>query len=154
MAQPIRIDQRYGAGDMWLANCHPHPARVWKSWHAGALASIASGAHWLVAETTVIHGMPAASRIREAARGPVLCDPHGDRAWWLVPLGAAEELADVPQVRVRHAGWMLRCPPGGRALERVHWLWQPDGSGHLTDPAVLASAFGPGGYRPLAEDRG
>ncbi|MFE9446497.1 hypothetical protein ACFYO2_48255 [Streptomyces sp. NPDC006602] len=151
MAHPISITDRYTAGDTWLANCHTDPTRVWKTWHAGAVAPITSGTHWLVAQTTVAHGLPAASRIREEQRGPVLIDPYGDRAWWLVPLDAAEELADVRQVRMRHAGWILRCPPTGREVDRLSWLWNPDGSGHLTDPAVLAAAFGPGGSRSPGE---
>jgi len=151
MAHPMSISTEYGAGDRWLADCHTRPAEVWRTWHSGALAPIVSGVRWLVAETTVAHGMPAAARIPEEQRGPVVFDPYGDRAWWLVPLDSAEEFAEVRQVQMRHPGWMLRCPPTGRELERVHWLWQPDGSGHLTDPAVLAAAFGPGGYRPRAE---
>ncbi|MEU0069533.1 hypothetical protein ABZ027_08310 [Streptomyces sp. NPDC006332] len=149
----MSVATKYGAGDTWLANCHTRPADVWKAWHSGALAPIVSGAHWLVAETSVSHGMPAAARIREEQRGPVLIDPYGDVAWWLVPLDAAEELADVRQIRMRHAGWTLRCPPSGREMERLQWLWDPNGSGHLTDPAVLAAAFGPGGYRPRTEDQ-
>lgn len=151
MAHPMSIAQRFEAGDVWLADCHTHPALVWKAWHAGTLAEIESGARWLIAESTVTQGMPAASRIREEQRGPVLMAPYANVAWWLVPLDAAEELADVRQLRVRHTGWTLRCPPTGREMERMQWLWDPDGTGHLTDPAVLAAAFGPGGYRRPTE---
>ncbi|MBM7091043.1 hypothetical protein JTP67_21365 [Streptomyces sp. S12] len=151
MPQPTRPTAQYAAGDAWLADCHALPAHVWKAWHADALAPIASGAHWLVAESTVARGLPAASRIPERRRGPVLIDPYGDRTWWLVPLEAATELADIRQVTVMPPGWVLHCPPVGREVERLHWLWSPDGSGLLTDPAVLAAAFGPGGYRPTTE---
>lgn len=68
-------------------------------------------------------------------------------AWWLVPLDAAEELADVRAVSVKPHGWTLHCPPSGQVLRKHLWLNYPDGSGVLTDPAVLAAAFGPGGFR-------
>ncbi|MCT7353611.1 hypothetical protein N4P33_15725 [Streptomyces sp. 15-116A] len=151
MPQPTRLAARYAAGDAWLADCHAHPATVWKAWHADTLAPIVSGTRWLVAESTVTRGLPAASRIRDQQRGPVLIDPYRDRSWWLVPLEAAAELDDVRQVTVKPPGWILRCPPAGREVEHLHWLWSPDGTGHLTDPAVLAAAFGPGGRRHLAE---
>ncbi|MFC9911053.1 hypothetical protein [Streptomyces sp. NPDC059862] len=95
--------------------------------------------------------MPAATRIREEQRGPVLADGELDRAWWLVPLDAAEKLADVRQLVVRPAGWSLHCPSMGSYVDGRFWLWRPDGSGRLTDAAVLAAAFGPGGYRLPAE---
>lgn len=145
------VAQRHGAGDAWLASCAMDPDLVRETWDADQLAPIASGAHWLVAESTIVHGLPAASRIREDQRGPVLMSPYEDRAWWLLPLGSANELADVRQLWLWPAGWALRCPPVGRELARVHWLWAPDGTGHLTDPAVLAAALGPGGYRPIPE---
>ncbi|MFI5673408.1 hypothetical protein [Streptomyces cellulosae] len=150
MAHPMSVTTEFGSGDTWLAQCSMHPALVRKAWRLGTLASIHSGARWRVAETTVAHGMPAAARIRETQRGPVLIDPYGDRAWWLVPRDAEDELSDVRQVQVHPAGWILRCPPTGREMERLHWLWSPDGTGHLTDPAVLAAAFGPGGRLPEA----
>ncbi|MGP4087633.1 hypothetical protein [Streptomyces sp. KR55] len=98
--------------------------------------------------------MPAAIRIPEQQRGPVLADPDLDKTWWLVPLDAAEELAHVRQVTLQPAGWTLGCPPTGRQVAGRWWLWRPDGSGRLTDPAVLAAAFGPGGYRLTEEALG
>ncbi|MET9083739.1 hypothetical protein ABZX77_17900 [Streptomyces sp. NPDC004237] len=91
--------------------------------------------------------MPALTRIPEGQRGPVLADVQGDSAWWLVPLDAAEELADVRAVSVKPPGWTLDCPPASRMLFGHLWLNYPDGTGVLTDPAVLAAALGPGGYR-------
>ncbi|WP_171113040.1 MULTISPECIES: hypothetical protein [unclassified Streptomyces] len=154
MAQPTPLVARYEAGDAWLADCSAHPDLVRQAWDAEELAPIASGEHWLVAESRLVTGMPAAVRLRDEQRGPVLADPDLDKLWWLVPLDAAEELADVRQVSVQPAGWMLRCPPTGWQVEGRWWLWRPDGSGHLTDPNVLAAAFGPGWHRRPTEALG
>lgn len=151
MAQPMRFAAVYEAGDAWLADCSAHPTLVRAAWNKDALAPIASGARWLVAETALLTTMKALNRVREEHRGPVLADTEVDKAWWLVPLDAADELADWRQVTVHVTGWPLHCPPTGWHLETRMWLCRPDGSGRLTDPAVLAAAFGPGGYRHLAE---
>ncbi|MGW0596122.1 hypothetical protein ACWD11_03140 [Streptomyces sp. NPDC002776] len=151
MALPMRLTELYEAGDAWLADCSAHPVLVHAEWDAERLAPITSGGRWLVAETQLVFGMPALSRIREDHRGPVLADPASDTAWWLVPPSAADELTDVRHAKLRPDGWILRCPPTGWALEGRFWLARPDGSGRLTDPAVLAAALGPGGYRHSAE---
>ncbi|CAK7285082.1 hypothetical protein SGPA1_30955 [Streptomyces misionensis JCM 4497] len=49
------------------------------------------------------------------------------------------------------AGWELECPTVVRFLGGRWWVEAPDGTGQLTDPALLAAAFGPGGYRREAE---
>ncbi|MFJ5779886.1 hypothetical protein [Streptomyces sp. NPDC093094] len=143
------VAQRHVAGETWLARCTQDPDFVRAEWDADRLVPFVSGVHWLVAETSVVHGLPAASRIPEALRGPVLADPYADRAWWLVPLDADEDLAGIRQVTVHPTGWALRCPAPGWEIDRRYWLWRPDGSGRLTDSAVLAAALGPGGCRLL-----
>ncbi|MGW5258142.1 hypothetical protein ACWERW_35345 [Streptomyces sp. NPDC004012] len=152
MALPMRLAELYEAGDAWLADCSAYPDLVRQTWNAEELAPVASGEHWLVAESHVSNGLPALARIREERRGPVLVDAYADKAWWLVPPQAAEDLADVHTVSVKPSGWLLHCPPLGAMVQGHFWLWHPDGSRHLTDPAVLAAAFGPGGNRPAAED--
>ncbi|WP_409471984.1 hypothetical protein [Streptomyces sp. HC307] len=147
MDHPMQLAQRYVAGDAWLAQCSAHPDLVRQAWQTDDLATLASGESWLVAESRLVTGMAAAVRIREEQRGPVLADPELDRAWWLVPTGGAGELAGVRQVTVQPAGWSLHCPPTGQQVAGRWWLWRPDGTGRLTDPAVLAAAFGPGGHR-------
>ncbi|MFE7447598.1 hypothetical protein ACFU7X_44870 [Streptomyces chartreusis] len=90
-------------------------------------------------------------RIPEEQRGPVLADLKADKLWWLAPVDAAEELADVRQLLVQPAGWCLHCPPTGWQIDGRMWITRPDGWGRLTDPALLAGATGPGGYRLRAE---
>lgn len=138
------------AGDAWLADCSAHPNLARQAWTWGALAPIASGSHWVVAESVLVTGMQALSRIRAEHRGPVLADPLLDRAWWLVPSNVAEELADVRPVLVQPVGTPLHCPPTGWQVCGRFWLYRPDGTGQLTDPAILAAALGPVG-NPLAE---
>jgi hypothetical protein len=150
MALP-KSDQRYEAGDAWLADCSAHPALVRAAWDGEVLAPIVSGGRWLAAEAQLATRYPMVVRIPAEHRGPVLADPEMDKLWWLVPLDAAEELADVRQLVVRPPGWCLRCPPTGWQMDGRMWITRPDGSGRLTDPAVLAAAFGPGGYRLPAE---
>ncbi|MFG2948173.1 hypothetical protein [Streptomyces adustus] len=151
MAQNTSTALRYEAGDAWLADCSADPKLVQLAWNDGALAPIDSGARWLVAESRLFYAMQALWRIPEGQRGPVLADGDGDQAWWLVPLDAAEELADVRAISVKPHGWPLHCPPVGRMLAGHLWLNHPDGTGLLTDPAVLAAALGPGGYRHRRE---
>lgn len=148
MALRMRFAEVYEAGDAWLADCSAYPDLVRQAWELEALAPIASGRHWLAAESELVAGMQALNRIRDERRGPVLADPMVEKAWWLVSLDAAAELADVRQVNVRPVGWALHCPPTGWQACGRFWLSRPDGSGRLTDPAVLAAAFGPGGLLP------
>ncbi|MPY34106.1 hypothetical protein FNH09_23510 [Streptomyces adustus] len=143
----MRFAELYEAGDAWLADCHAHPNLVREAWSFQAAAPIRTGTSWLAAESSLVPGMKALYRMREEHRGPVLADPPQDRMWWLVPLNAADELADVRQVCVQPAGSVLHCPPTGQQVWGRFWLSRPDGSGLLTDPTVLGAAFGPGGYR-------
>ncbi|MEU1273203.1 hypothetical protein [Streptomyces sp. NPDC005799] len=130
MAHPrMRFTAVYEAGEAWLADCSTHPDFVREAWHVEALAPIPSGTRWLAAETLLVTGMQARSGISEAHRGPVLADPVVDRAWWLVPLNASDELADLRPVTVRPVGWPLHCPPTGRQACSRFWLTHPDGSG-------------------------
>jgi hypothetical protein len=148
MASPtLRFAEVYEAGDAWLADCSGHPDLVRQSWELDALAPIPSGKRWLAVESRLVAGMQALGRIQEECRGPVLADPMTDMIWWLLPLNTAEELANVRQVRVRPAAWPLHCPPTGWQMCGRFWLSRPNGSGRLTNPAVLAAAFGPGRYR-------
>ncbi|MEV7125867.1 hypothetical protein [Streptomyces sp. NPDC093260] len=142
---------RHQAGNAWLADCTDRPDLVQLIWDADCLAPLMTGGRWLVAESRLTSGWRPASRIREDQRGPILADPNGDRLWWLVPIDAADELDDVRQLRVHPPGWVLRCPPVGVQSEGRFWLRSPDGTGRLNDPAVVAAAFGPGGYRLTGE---
>lgn len=145
MALSTRNAQLYEAGDAWLAGCSARPDLARQAWNLEALAPIASGSHWLVAESMLVAGMQALSRIRDERRGPVLADPLLDRAWWLVPPCSAGALAHVRGVLLQPVGTPLHCPPTGWQTCGRFWLHRPDGTGQLTDPAILAAALGPVG---------
>lgn len=149
-----RTAAAYEAGDNWLADCATHPDLVWQAWDMEYLAPIATGVHWLAAEVRLVPTAAVLKRIGTARLGPVLADPGLDLAWWLVPPGAAEDLADVRQVTVHPVGWHLHCPPTGWFQCGRLWLYRPDGTGALNDPVLLAAALGPGGgYRLTPEAR-
>lgn len=144
MAQSIRVAGRsHEAGDAWLADCSDRPDLVREAWGVEALASITTGRCWLAAEVQLVSVLSAMKRVPSKHLGPVLADPTVDLAWWLVTLDAAPHLADIRQVTARPVGWPLRCPPTGWQLCGRLWLNRPDGSGHLTDPALLGAALGP-----------
>ena len=74
MALPMRNAELYKAGDAWLADCSARPDLVREVWSLEGVAPIRSGPHWLVAESMLVTGMQALSRIRDEHRGPVLVD--------------------------------------------------------------------------------
>ncbi|WP_051814889.1 hypothetical protein RFN58_18920 [Streptomyces iakyrus] len=159
----LKYTERYLAGDSWLAGCSEHPDLVREAWSLEALAPIPSGRartrrrracrspSKLVAEAPLIASMQAHDRIPSERQRPVVADPASDTTWWLVPLDTVEDLADLRAVTVQPAGWPLHCPPTGWPACGRFWFTRPDGTGELTDCAVLAAAFGPGGYRRPAE---
>ncbi|MEU5091738.1 hypothetical protein [Streptomyces sp. NPDC021356] len=147
MALSVKPAALRATGNSWLANSTERPDLAQRIWAAGLPIPLMSGSRWLVAESRLSRGWPAASRIREEQRGPIVADPDGDRLWWLVPTDAEVELEDVRSLRVHPAGWVLHCPPVGEELKGLFWLVAPDGTGRLNDPVVVAAAFGPGGRR-------
>ncbi|MFD3412371.1 hypothetical protein [Streptomyces cyaneofuscatus] len=132
-------------GTDWLASCAPDPVQVHHSWDRDEFALVRSGALWVAVEAAITPTVTAMQRIGPDCLGPVLVYPGADRAWWLLPPGVADLLADLPQLAVHPAGWGLRCPPADRYVDGPGWLEEPDGSGQLTNPAALGAAFGPAG---------
>jgi hypothetical protein len=129
-------------GDAWLAECSGHERLVHEVWSVGGLAPIHC-TQWLAAEAQLATALEARKRIPAKARGPLLLDSGLDAAWWLVPLDAADELADIRPLTVHPYDWPLHCPSPQRPAGGRFWLDAPDGSGKVTDPACLAAAFGP-----------
>lgn len=133
------------AGDAWLADCSARPDLVRTAWDAKALAEFPTGLHWRVAETPLLSSMEAIGWIGGERLGPVLADVYRGTMWWLLPPDLSDELDGTRQLTVRPPGWILKCPPVLHSVAGRWWIERPDGSGLLTDPAVLAAAFGPGG---------
>jgi hypothetical protein len=140
----------HAAGNTWLAEAAPVPAAVHRAWAREELAEIPAGRSWTVAEAPLLPSLAAMQRIGSVRLGPVLATTEPDLAWWLLPLDAAEHLADVRRLTLRPDGWPLPCPPCESALDARIWLERPDGTGRLTDPVLLGAAFGPTGRLPAA----
>lgn len=139
-------------GSEWLALSAPDPVGIHRVWAQDQLAQIPSGRLWLAVEADLMRSVAAMQRIGPDRLGPVLVYPSADLAWWLVPCGAEDVLADLGRLTVHPKGWMLRCPPAEWYVDGRGWLEKPDGSGQLTDPTALGAAFGPsGGPRLPAE---
>ncbi|MFP3990638.1 hypothetical protein U9R90_24875 [Streptomyces sp. E11-3] len=135
---------RCESGDAWLASCSLRPNLVRDVWDMDGLAPIHTGTHWLAAEARLDAAMSVLRDLPRTRRGPLLADPMIGAAWWLVPLDAAEQLADVRALTVHPPDWPLHCPPTGWPVCGRVWLDRPDGSGRLTNPATLGAVFGPG----------
>ncbi|MFH9941324.1 hypothetical protein ACH4OT_18635 [Streptomyces murinus] len=112
---------------------------------------MSTGTRWRVVEAALLPSVHAMKRIGSPRLGPVLADVEANRAWWLVTSSLSDELDDMRQLLVRPAGWVLKCPPVLYSVGGRGWLERPDGSGRLTDPTLLAAAFGPGGYHSEVE---
>lgn len=132
-------------GSEWLALSSPNPVRTHRAWAAGELAPLQSGRLWHAMEVDLRRSVDAMQRVAPDRLGPVLVHPSADLAWWLVPCASVEELAGVDFLTVHVAGRPLRCLPAERYVDGLGWLEKPDGSGRLTDPAVLGAVFRPGG---------
>ncbi|WP_329167206.1 hypothetical protein OHB49_43995 (plasmid) [Streptomyces sp. NBC_01717] len=96
-------------------------------------------------EADIRPSVAALQRIGPERLGPLLVHPGADRAWWLVPPGAEELLADLPRLTVHPEARSLLCLPADRYLDGLGWLEKPDGTGRLTNAATLGAAFGLGG---------
>ncbi|MDH6221798.1 hypothetical protein [Streptomyces pseudovenezuelae] len=145
---------RHQAGQDWLLTCAPYPAAAAHAWDVEEFGEIPSGPLWRVVEAPLVESLSAIQRIGPARVGPILGNVRLDTAWWLLPPELGDDLDDVRGFTVRPAGWSLRCPPVLHSVHGRWWIERPDGSGRLTDPVLLAAAFGPGGYRHSAEALG
>ncbi|WP_309029161.1 hypothetical protein [Streptomyces alfalfae] len=144
MAASQRTSLPPDPGNAWLAEHTTNPELTLAAWESRTLMPV-HATQWLVAEVQLQPAMAAVRRMPEHKLGPILIDMRMDRAWWLVPLDAADHLKDVPQALVLPPGWPLHCPSTQLAVGSRAWLEAPDGSGRLNDPVYLAAALGPGG---------
>jgi hypothetical protein len=142
------------AGQEWLLSAAPDPVLVLREWELEEFGEILSGELWRVVEAPLLESVTAVRRIGPDRVGPVVGDVYRDLAWWLVPPDIGDDLDDVRAFTVHPAGWPLRCPPVLHSLHGRWWIERPDGTGRLTDPVLLAAAFGPGagGFRPPSEN--
>lgn len=134
----------------WLASAAPQPDACRWEWerHPLGVALLPAGRKW---DVLVVPGplgyatFEVLSRVAEPP-GPVLVSHGHDRSGsgarvgFFVPPGTAGRWVGTG-VRGAGSGSWVVVPHPARSTGAVRWLVTPDGSGRLTDPAVLELAM-------------
>ncbi|MFJ5778182.1 hypothetical protein [Streptomyces sp. NPDC093094] len=128
----------------WLASVAPDPGACRWEWERNPLgvALLPAGRAWDVLILPGGLGYPTLdvlTRILDQP-GPVLVDLGDDRMGFLVPPGTAARWIGTG-IRTAGAGTWIVVPHPVRSSRGVRWLVPPDGSGTLTDPALLELAM-------------
>ncbi|CAM5688075.1 hypothetical protein SALBM135S_07370 [Streptomyces alboniger] len=128
----------------WLVSVAPEPDACRWEWERNPLgvALLPAGRAW---DVLIVPGGLGHRTLDVLARcldrpGPVLAD-HGDaRIGFFVPPGTAAHWVGTGVRGVGSGTWIV-VPYPGRSTGGVRWLVAPDGSGTLTDPALLELAM-------------
>ncbi|MDT0308171.1 hypothetical protein RM780_14535 [Streptomyces sp. DSM 44917] len=128
----------------WLAAAAPDPDACRFEWerHPLGVALLPAGRLWDVLVLPGALGRPTLEvllRVVESP-GPVLADELSARVGFFVPPGTACRWLGTG-VRSAGPGSWIVVPHPARTANGVRWLIPPDGSGVLTDPAVLELAM-------------
>ncbi|WP_345650659.1 hypothetical protein [Streptomyces tremellae] len=128
----------------WLASAAPDPAVCRWEWerNPAGVALLPAGRRWDVLMLPSELGRRTLDVLARLVPrpGPVLTDPGEDRTWFFVPPGTAARWLGTG-VRGAGRGTWIVVPHPGRGSAGMRWLVVPDGSGTLTDPAVLELAM-------------
>ncbi|MDA5282805.1 hypothetical protein ACWGHM_30960 [Streptomyces sp. NPDC054904] len=128
----------------WLVSVAPDPDACRREWERNPLGVtlLPAGRGWDVLILPGELGLAALDvlRLLPGGPGPVLADFGDSRVGFLVPPGTASRWLGTG-VRGAGCGTWIVVPYPGRATGGVRWLVVPDGSGTLTDPAVLELAM-------------
>ncbi|CAL9592056.1 hypothetical protein SUDANB2_05243 [Streptomyces sp. enrichment culture] len=129
----------------WLASVAPDPEACRWEWERNPLgvALLPAGSAW---DVLILPGelgyatLDVLSRVLDQP-GPVLVDFGDERMGFFVPPGTAARWLGTG-IRTAGAGtWIVVPYPGRSSPGGVRWLVPPDGSGLLTDPALLELAM-------------
>ncbi|WP_329414153.1 hypothetical protein OG802_25950 [Streptomyces sp. NBC_00704] len=128
----------------WLASVAPDPAACRWEWERSPLgvALLPAGRAWDVLILPGGLGYPTLdvlTRILDRP-GPVLVDFGDDRMGFFVAPGTAAHWLGTG-IRTAGPGTWIVVPYPGRSTGTVRWLVPPDGTGTLTDPALLELAM-------------
>ncbi|MDX3802478.1 hypothetical protein [Streptomyces sp. AK04-3B] len=128
----------------WLASVAPDPEACRWEWERNPLgvALLPAGRAWDVLILPGTLGYPTLdvlTRILDRP-GPVLVDFGDDRMGFFVAPGTAARWLGTG-IRTAGAGTWIVVPYPGRSTRGVRWLVTPDGSGTLTDAALLELAM-------------
>jgi hypothetical protein len=128
----------------WLASVAPDPEACRREWERNPLgiALLPAGKAWDVLILPGELGYPTLDVLTRilGRPGPVLADFGDARMGFLVPPGTATRWLGTG-IRTAGAGTWIVVPYPGRSTSGVRWLVPPDGSGTLTDPALLELAM-------------
>ncbi|CAM5259666.1 hypothetical protein [Streptomyces fumanus] len=137
----------------WLTSVAPDPEACRRAWERDPLGItlLPAGRAWDVLILPARLGYPTLDvlgRILDQP-GPVLADFGDARTGFFVPPGTAARWLGTG-IRTAGAGtWIVVPYPGRPPAGAIRWLIPPDGSGTLTDPALLELAL-----HEAAADRG
>ncbi|MFE7235976.1 hypothetical protein ACWCRF_18850 [Streptomyces sp. NPDC002405] len=124
----------------WLASVAPDPEACRWEWERNprGIALLPAGKAWDVLILPGVLGGPTLDVLTRflGRPGPVLADFGDERTGFFVPPGTAARWLGTG-VRTAGLGTWIVVPYPGRSTGRVRWLVTPDGSGTLTDPALL-----------------
>ncbi|MER5441722.1 hypothetical protein [Streptomyces sp. NPDC002790] len=137
-----------GSGDKaaveWLVSVAPDPDACRWEWERNphGVALLPAGERWDVLILPGELGYPTLDVLRRVIDrpGPVLADFGAARMGFFVPAGTATRWLGTGVRAVGRGTWIV-APYPGRLAGGVRWLVPPDGSGTLTDPAVLELAM-------------
>jgi hypothetical protein len=127
----------------WLAAAAPDPQVCRVEWENSGrgVTLLPAGRLWDVLLVPGPLGHPAYEVLsRRAGTGPVYADFADGQLGFLVPVGTAARWVGTG-VRSAGAGTWVALPHPAGAGRGLRWLAAPDGSGRLTDPAVLELAL-------------
>ncbi|WP_405967922.1 bifunctional DNA primase/polymerase [Streptomyces sp. NBC_00015] len=128
----------------WLASVAPDPEACRWEWERNLLgvALLPAGKAWDVLILPGELGYPTLDVLTRILHrpGPVLVDFGDSRMGFFVAPGTAARWLGTG-IRTVGAGTWIVVPYPGRSTRGVRWLVPPDGSGTLTDPALLELAM-------------
>ncbi|WP_406472910.1 hypothetical protein [Streptomyces sp. NBC_01615] len=128
----------------WLASVAPDPEACRWEWERNPLgvALLPAGKAWDVLILPGELGYPTLDVLTRVIDqlGPVLVDFGDARVGFFVPAGTAVRWLGTGVCAAGSGTWIV-VPYLGRSSGGVRWLIPPDGSGTLTDPALLELAM-------------
>ncbi|MER5400544.1 hypothetical protein [Streptomyces sp. NPDC002599] len=128
----------------WLASVAPDPEACRWEWERSprGVTLLPAGRAWDVLILPAGLGYPTLDVLTRVLDqpGPVLVDFGDARMGFFVPAGTATRWLGTGVRAAGHGTWIV-VPYPGRSTGGVRWLVAPDGSGTLTDPALLELAM-------------
>jgi hypothetical protein len=137
----------------WLASVAPDPEACRRQWERDprGVALLPAGKTWDVLILPGELGCPTLDVLTRVLDqlGPVLVGFGEARTGFLVPPGTAARWVGTG-IRGAGAGTWIVVPHPERTTGGLRWLVPPDGSGTLTDPALLELAMHEAAAGPFA----